>query len=386
MNKINVLKNCTIYNEKEKATFDIVIKSGQISEIIPHKPSNNYRNLNVIDVKEEIIIPGLIDIHIQGAGGADILDNSFDALNTISKTLAEVGTTSYLATTVVKPEEHNEHLKLAASFFKEKKAGAELIGIHLEGPFINPIKKGGLNLSGIYGARDNGGIESILKDTVGALKMMTIAPEIDGHDAIMAQLRRNNIVAGFAHSDADYMQTKIGFKHGINHVTHLFNAMRPMVHRDPGPIPAIFEENGITAQIISDGHHIHPRMVKFAYDNLGIERCICITDGMHGIGLPDGIYKYNGKEYESKNGAARYLDGTLIGSTMSLLNITLNFVKFTGCSFVDAINTVTLNPAKLLGIENEKGQIKKGADADIVVLDSNYNVSKTIINGELVFE
>ena len=214
------------------------------------------------------------------------------------------------------------------------------MGFHLEGPFINEKKKGGLDPASIYPASPEK-LEEILEVTGDTLKMMTIAPELEGNLQIISELRKNNIIAAFAHSDANYAETKQGFEAGINHVTHIFNAMRSIHHREPGPIPAIFENENITVQIISDGHHINPAIVKMIYHIIGAERCVCITDGMQGIGLPEGKYIYNGREYISKDGAAKYSDGTLIGSTMSLLEIVFKFKEFTGCSLEEAVNSST---------------------------------------------
>jgi len=366
--------------------MDIVIEKGKIANIFPTKKIEGYGSNFVIDAGKGTVIPGLIDVHIQGAGGSDVLDCSEESFNTIAKTLAKTGTTSYLATTIVKPENNNDHLRLASQYHNKKIDGAELVGVHLEGPFVNEIKKGGLDPSGIYKASMNGGLNAILDATGESLKMMTIAPELEGHHKIVKDLREKNIIASFGHSDADYDQTRQGFSAGINHVTHLYNAMRSITHREPGPIPAIFEHPDITAQIISDGQHIHPRMVKFAYEQLGVDRCICITDGISGMGLPDGTYKYNGRDYISKDGSARYLDGTLIGSTMSLLNIAANFSTFVGCSFAEAIQTVTKNPAKLLGLDGKKGDISVGVDADIVILNENLSIETTIVAGKVVYE
>jgi N-acetylglucosamine-6-phosphate deacetylase len=178
---------------------------------------------------------------------------------------------------------------------------------------------------------------------------------------------------------------RAGFDAGISHVTHIFNAMPPLHHRFPGPLAAIFERSGITAQIISDGHHLHPAIVRFLHATLGGERCVCITDGMAGIGLPEGRYLYNGREYESLAGAARYLDGTLIGSTMSLLNIAFHFQTFTGCTRMAAIDSVTKIPARVLGLEHRKGTIERGADADLVLIDADNDPYCTIINGKEVY-
>ena len=380
---MQLIKNCRLYNALPgNESFDILTEGKFIRSIertIDHSDAVRF------DAGGRIAVPGYIDLHIQGAGGADILDGTEDALQTISQTLAKTGTTGFLGTTVVKPDRGNAHLKFGKQFAGKGLSGATMFGFHIEGPFINVKKKGGLSEECIYGSTPEK-LDEILDSTGGALKMMTIAPELPGNLNIIKSLVNNDVIAAFAHSDANYEQTLQGFEAGINHVTHLFNAMPSLHHRNPGPLAAIFEHDTITAQIISDGHHIHPRMVNLANRLLGSDRCICITDGMHGIGLPDGRYIYNGKEYESKNGAARYLDGTLIGSTMSLGNIAVKFMEFTGCSFKTAIDTVTSVPAKLLGIDDRKGSLEPGKDADVVLLDPDYSVYATIVEGALVYQ
>jgi len=382
MNDTILIKNCRLYNlPADDNPVDIRIDGKIIRSI---ERGNDRQHANQIDAGGRTAVPGFIDVHIQGAGGADILDGTEEALQTISQTLAKTGTTGFLGTTVVKPDEGNAHLKTARKYTGQGLNGAVMLGFHLEGPFINVNKKGGLAEECIYESSPEN-LEEIIDITGAALKMMTIAPELPGNLTIIKSLVKNNVIASFAHSDATYEETLRGFDAGINHVTHLFNAMPPLHHRDPGPLTAIFEHPSITAQIISDGHHLHPRIVNLIYQLMGAERCICITDGMHGIGLPEGRYIYNGKEYESKNGAARYLDGTLIGSTMNLGDIAVKFLEFTGCSFETAINTVTINPAKLLGIEDRKGSLEPGKDADIVLLDPDYSVYATIVEGSSVY-
>jgi len=378
MNRKIVVKNCIIYDNPGKIT-DILIISGKIAGIEKNISADDAL---VIDAGEKICCPGFIDVHIQGAGGSDILDGTPEALKTISGTLAKLGTTSFLGTTVVKPDEDNFHLRNANNFVNKDLPGANLLGYHLEGPFINKNKKGGLDPRSIYPSSPEA-LSEILEITKGNLRMMTIAPELPGNLNIIKKLVENNIVASFAHSEAGYEETREGFRYGIKHVTHIFNAMMPLNHRSPGPITAIFENDFVTAQIISDGHHLHPAVIKLIHKNIGSERCVCITDGVQGMGLPEGRYIYNGKDYESKNGAARYLDGTLIGSTTSLAEIALKFMKYTGCSFIDAVNSASLNPAKVLGIDDKKGRIKVGWDADIVLIDNDLKVKTTLVNGNI---
>jgi N-acetylglucosamine-6-phosphate deacetylase len=215
------------------------------------------------------------------------------------------------------------------------------------------------------------------------LNMMTIAPELPGNLDVVRWLVNRGVVAAFGHSNASYEEAKEGFEAGIRHVTHLFNAMPSLHHRSPGPLPAIFEEERATLQIISDGHHLHPGVVRLIYRIAGPRRCVCITDGISGMNLPEGRYIYNGKEYESRDGAARYSDGTLIGSTMSLWNIALKFREFTRCSLEEAVDAVTINPARTIGIDSRKGSLATGRDADIVLLEDDLSVAATIVRGTI---
>ncbi|MDP4173100.1 MAG: N-acetylglucosamine-6-phosphate deacetylase [Bacteroidota bacterium] len=384
MNKRLIIKNCNIINttSADDQNADILIEGGEIEDINKGIES---KDCTEIDSEGRIVVPGFIEVHIQGAGGSDVLDNSKEALENISKTLARLGTTTYLGTTVVRPQEDNKHLRLARQHVNKDLGGAKLLGFHLEGPFINPKKKGGLDPNSIYEPSPKA-LDEILDVLGDTLKMMTIAPEVPGNLDLIKLLVKNKVIASFAHSDANYEETKAGFEAGISHVTHLFNAMQSLSHRSPGPLGAIFENEKITAQLISDGHHLHPSVVNLAYKLLGSERCICITDGMQAMGLPEGKYLYNGREYISKSGAARYPDGTLIGSTMSLGNIAVKFMEFTKCSFKTAMQTITTNPAKLLGIYDKKGSVDIGKDADLVLLDSDYSVYMTIVNGQIVYK
>jgi N-acetylglucosamine-6-phosphate deacetylase len=382
MNQL-LIKNAIIYNSDKRPPVDILIEDEKIKAIEEKK--NAFGNIRIFNVSNKIITPGLIDVHIQGAGGSDILDNSAEAVEMISKILAKFGVTGFLATTVLQPKINNKHIEIAANYYGKRLNGANLLGIHLEGPFINPGKLGGISpLAVLPPSLET--LNYITELTGDSLKMMTIAPEINGSGEIIKKLCELNIVASFGHSLSTIEETQKGFEYGISHVTHLFNAMHGIHHRKPGPIPAIFENDKISVQLICDGVHIHKNIIRMIYDFIGSDRCICITDGIQAIGLPEGKYFYNGKEYESKEGSARYLDGTLIGTARSLNEIILNFWKFTGCTFEEAINTATINPARLLGIDKDKGTIAVGKDADLVVWDEDYSIYATIVNGKIIYQ
>jgi N-acetylglucosamine-6-phosphate deacetylase len=216
--------------------------------------------------------------------------------------------------------------------------------------------------------------------------MMTIAPEVDGALDVIRELVAQGIVASFGHSNADYEQTQAGIQAGISHVTHIYNTMRLIHHRDPGPVPAIFEHPEVTIQLICDGIHLHPHMVRYIQQQFGWDRCVCITDGMRSIGMPDGSYSYYGQDFESKDSVAHYQDGTLIGSTLDLLKMMLNLKHFTGCSLEEAVAAASTNPAKVLDLGDQKGTVEVGKDADLVILDEDFSVWGTIIGGKVIYQ
>jgi len=377
-----LITNCRLFDVADKAqTTSILIENGTITQIGQINPPTDCKTL---DAQGRIAAPGFIDVHIQGAGGADILDATPEALKAISQTCARFGTTSFLATTVFKPEHENQHLKIAAEYVGRDLGGANLLGLHLEGPFISIPKKGMIQLDCICPPSIQV-LDEILDISNGQLKMMTIAPELPNSIQIIKRLIDSNVIASFGHSSATYEQTIEGFNAGISHVTHFFNAMPSLHHREPGPLAAIFQTKNITAQLIPDGVHIHPAVLKLAFDILGPNRVIPITDGMQALGLGDGQFIYNGIEYESKNGAARYKDGTLIGTALGQSQLLERLTSFTGCPFETAIKTVTQKTAELLGIDDRKGSIESGKDADLVLIDQNYTVHTTIVMGNVVF-
>ena len=375
-----LITNCRLFDAPaDEQDTSVLIENGVIAQI-------GYAGSceKILDAEGRTIAPGFIDVHIQGAGGADVLDGTVEALSAISQTSARFGVTGFLATTVFKPDDGNEHLAIAADCVGRDLGGASLLGIHLEGPFISLEKKGMIQ-PGCICPPSRRILDELMDATKGHLDLMTIAPELPDCLEIIRSLVDSDIVAAFAHSNATYDQTLAGFDAGISHVTHLFNAMVSCHHRSPGPLIAIFQTDHITAQLIPDGVHLHPSVLRFAFETLGPERSIPITDGMQAIGLGDGEFIYNGIEYESKDGTARYEDGTLIGTALGLSQLLQRFIAFTNCPLDVAIKTVTQNPACLLGLDDRKGAVAVGKDADLVLLDDDLSVHATIVAGKIVF-
>lgn len=384
MSESLLITNCRLFDAPDdKQTTSILIEDGKIARIGQIAPPAGCDN--ILDAQGWLIAPGFIDVHLQGGGGADVLDAKEESLRTISQTCARFGTTGFLATTVFKPNQENQHLSTAAQCTGRNLGGANMLGVHLEGPFVSHQKKG-MILPDCICPPSLKVLDEILNMTEGHLKIMTIAPELPGSLQIIRRLVDSKTIVSFGHSAANYEQTLEGFKAGISHVTHLFNAMAPLHHRSPGPLVAIFQTKKVTAQIITDGVHIHPSVLKFAFEILGPERIIPITDGTQALGLADGKYIYNGIEYESKDGTARYKDGTLIGTTLGLNQLLKKLITFTDCPFDVAIRTATENPAKLLGLEDKKGSITPGKDADLILLEADFSVHATIVAGRIVFQ
>lgn len=368
----------------QPGVHELILEKGRIAAVRADKASAPVRPGADFSAQGRLVTPGLIDVHTHGAGGAEVFSGSAAELQRMALTLAQQGVTAFLATTICHRQTGHAHLRAAADYInRQSKGGARCLGIHLEGPYISVKRRGGIDPASIDSPAAQS-LDELLEICAGGLRMMTLAPELPGHLEIIEQLLRRQVIPSLGHSDATYAQAVAGFHAGIEHATHLFNAMPPLLHRAPGCVAAVFNHPAVTAQIISDGVHVHAEIVNLAYRLLGAERCVLITDGMQASGLPDGRYWYAGKEYETRNGTARYLDGTLIGSTLSLIEIALRFRKYTGCSLEVALQCASWNPARVLGLADRKGAVQPGYDADLVVWNDDFSVYATLINGEVV--
>ncbi len=379
-----LISNCRLYDSAQaNADCWVLLRDGTIEQL--GRGETAPRAESVLDAGGRLLAPGFIDVHIQGAGGADVLDATPEALATIAQTCARSGVTSYLATTVYKPGQDNRHLEVASECIGRDLGGARLLGTHLEGPFISPKKRGMIQPDCLTDPSPSA-LDAILRRTGGGLAMMTVAPELPGGLDLVRALVDRGVVASLGHTSASYEETLRGFDAGINHVTHLFNAMPSLHHRDPGPLAAIFERPDVTVQVIADGVHSHPSVVRLAWAAVGPGRFVTITDGMQALGLPDGHYTYNDIPYEARDGAARYKDGTLIGTALGLNRILARLIQFTGCSTATAIRTVTENAAAVLGLNKKTGSIAIGYDADLVLLNEDLSVYTTVVAGRVVYQ
>ncbi len=341
----------------------------------------------VLDAEGRLAVPGLIDLHLQGAGGSDVLDGDPLAMRTIARTCARHAVTGFLATTVYRPGGDNRHLPVAAAACRPAgfiEDGADVLGLHLEGPFIAQEKRGMIQPDCVGPVRQET-LTELLRLCGGALRLLTLAPELPGALALIRSLSAQGVVASFGHSAADYVQTMAGLKAGIRHVTHLFNAMSPLHHREPGPLPALLERREVSLQIIPDGVHLHPAILRMLAGLAGLERIVLITDGLQALGLEDGSYSYNRQPIVVSGGTARSLDGKLVGTTLGMNRLIQRYHGFSGCPLAQAVRAASFNPACVLGIHKRTGSLEGGKSADVALLNPDFTVWKTWKRGRLIF-
>ncbi len=336
-------------------------------------------NVEIIDAKGHYVSAGFIDLHIHGSGGADVMDATPQALETLSATVLQTGTTSFLATTMtMSPEDIDQALRNIQEH-KTAVSGANILGIHLEGPFINAEK---------HGAQDKAYIQSpnfaLIKNYMQEVKMITLAPEIEGAEAFIRLLAEEypRIILSIGHSDASYEESKESFSWGVSHATHLFNAMNPYHHRKPGIVGAVFDSD-VTCDIIADLVHTHPSTLELV-QQVKKEKLILVTDAMRAGCMKCGTYDLGGRRVEVGEGKALLEDGTLAGSVLKINEALLNMRRYTSMTTVELVNSVTKIPAQKLGVS--KGELREGYDADIVIFDENFSIISTIIAGEVKYK
>ncbi|WP_338449720.1 N-acetylglucosamine-6-phosphate deacetylase [Niallia oryzisoli] len=384
-----LLKGMQIYAEDQQIESGyIILKDQKIVEYGPIEKISSAAEYWVIDVPAGYkAIPGLIDVHIHGVNGADVMDATFDALETMTTALPKEGTTSFLATTITQSNTAIEKALINAGNYiheHQQPGKAEILGIHLEGPFVNKVRAGAQPADFIV----NSSIDDFKKwNTLAqqSIKLVTLAPELPGGLEMVKFLKENGIIASIGHSDATYEEVTQAIKAGANHVTHLFNQMRGLHHREPGVVGAAFLHDELKAEMIVDGVHVRPEMVKLAFQQKGKTGLILITDAMRAKCLKNGIYDLGGQPVTVKDGKALLQDGTLAGSILKLGHALKNMLEFSGCSLEDTIEMASTNPAKQLNIIDCKGSIAPGKDADIVILDENLEVAMTFCRGERAF-
>lgn len=391
-----IIKNVKVYTEEKTFSDGIIyIKDGVFDKIIISETSpvnvDSLRNLEgdldeVIDGQGSYAIPGLIDLHFHGCKGYDFCDGTKEAIAEIAKYEASIGVTAIAPATMTLPVEELERiLAVAASYKKEAEVsgtqGADLIGINMEGPFISPAKKGAQDERNIIPC-DSDICQRFLDASEGLVKFVGIAPECSEESVHFIQQMKDKVHISLAHTNADYDTAMDAFQAGANHAVHLYNAMPSFTHRAPGVIGAVADNKHVNAELICDGVHIHPSVVRATFQMLGADRMILISDSMRATGMPDGRYTLGGLEVDVVgNRATLVSDGALAGSATNLLDCMRTVVKKMGIPLETAVACATMNPAKALGEYENYGSITPGKKGNVVLLDSELNLKMVVKEG-----
>ncbi|WEG14789.1 N-acetylglucosamine-6-phosphate deacetylase [Pullulanibacillus sp. KACC 23026] len=386
-----IISGLTIVGEKETIEHGYIhvnrgriIKMGRTSERVDLNDSPHVYTFS----SNFSLIPGMIDVHIHGANGADTMDASSEALDTLSKALPMEGTTSFLATTMTQsPEAIEKALVNVSEYVKNgtKPGHAEILGIHLEGPFISKEKIGAQPLEFVAKPSVEQ-FKTFQKEADNLIKLVTLAPEEDDHHALMSYLKSEGIVISIGHSNATYKQVNEAIQSGATHVTHLYNGMTGFHHREPGVVGAALLRKELTAELIVDGIHSDPAVIDLAFRQKGKEQLVLITDSMRAKCLKNGQYDLGGQTVYVKDGRAELENGHLAGSVLKMSDAFRNMMEFTNASLEDVVEMTSANPAKELNLFDRLGSLEEGKDADLVVLDENRQVVMTFCKGNLAYE
>jgi N-acetylglucosamine-6-phosphate deacetylase len=373
----------------------MLVEQGRILEISARNNRQSPAAVSISDFGDSVIAPGYFDLHIHGSAGYDVMDERVEALPTIEQLLARHGVTSYFPTTVTAPMESTlRALERLADAIEKREVDGESatlqgkrralpLGIHLEGPFLSHARRG-VHPPEYLLAPTLPLFEQFWQAARGRIRMMTIAPELEGAPEVIAEAARLGVCVSLGHSDADFAAAERGITAGAQHATHTFNAMRPLSHntldhRDPGILAAVLTDRRVSADLIADGIHLDPAIVKLIAEAKGPERTVLITDATSATGMPDGRYQLGGFEVDVREGKCTR-NGSLAGSVLTMDRAVQNLAHFAEWDLPQAVAAASRNPARVARLTN-KGVLAAGADADFVVLNAQGEVQRTFVGG-----
>lgn len=385
-----IIKNIKIYQPDQTFVPGVIItEDDHIKEVYTEREAvESTASQQVLDGQGCYCIPGMIDLHFHGCKGADFCDGTREVLDTISQFEASIGVTAISPATMTLPVEKLEQiLENAADYrdLQEKKQtiwGADLVGVNMEGPFISKVKKGAQDEKNIIPC-DVSIYKKFQKAARGLVKFVGIAPEESDCSDFIKEVKEE-VSVSLAHTNADYDTAMEAFDLGADHAVHLYNAMPPFHHRNPGVIGAVSDSPHVMAELICDGIHIHPSVVRATFQMMGAERMILISDSMRATGMPDGSYTLGGLDVNVRgNRATLASDGALAGSATTLPDCVRIAVKKMGIPLETAIACATIHPAKSLKIDDKYGSIEEGKKADLVLWDEELRLKKVIKDGQI---
>lgn len=378
-----IIENSLIWrNDSFLRDHVLIIENGKIASVIPQFELSRGDTDTYIDAQGNYALPGFIDIHIHGSNGFDTMDATQNALQGLCDYLVTQGVTSVLPTTMSDTKRRITDALDALTQFANR-PDTPYIGVHLEGPYLNCDYRGSQPDTHLRPSQR----EEYLKwfDS-GEVRLITIAPELENGDELIKDACEHNIRVALGHSGASYEQAHHAFKLGLSQITHTFNGMVGIHHREPGALVAAFENPDITFQIIPDGIHVHPATINMLVKLVGIERVVVITDAMRATGLADGHYQLGDVDVTVTNGEARTSAGGLAGSTLTLPKALVNIMRFCNLSLSEAVPMLTRVPAQSIGMYPQKGSLNDGTDADIVLWNNANGVQTTLIGGKVVYQ
>jgi N-acetylglucosamine-6-phosphate deacetylase len=378
-----LIRTCAAALQHEMArNVNILVQDGRIAAVGPHiDPPSGVR---MLDARRLTALPGFIDVHVHGSCGVDSMQAEPAAYDTLSRFYAAHGVTGFLATTVTdNPAGTRNAVNALAGYATGPQPGAQALGIHLEGPYLNAKWCGAQNTQHIRPADAD---EYNAWFATGKIRMITLAPEAHAaNEALLDVAVQRGCAVALGHTDSTYAQGMAYFARGANQTTHTFNAMRGLQHREPGLVGAVMDAPEAFAQLICDTVHVHPAAMRQLYRAKGPGRLIAITDAIAAAAMPDGNYEFGGQAVRVLDGVARIANGALAGSTLTMDAGFRNLLRVTGCALHEAAHMCSHTPAASIGLGERKGRIAPGYDADLVLLDAGLNVVQTLVAGEVVF-